>query len=132
MRRARVTCGSQPDVLHVRHLGAQVEHGPDEGVGHVEQSDERDLRAAEQADPTRPRLDREQRAEQRDRVLLVERPERRSGGHGDVGAVGGAAVVELGGQPGVVQRLPVPAYDVGAGVVRQQLERVHPGHGRRA
>ena len=67
-------------------------------------------------------------ARQLARPLLVVGGQRGCGDHRDVRAVGGAAVVQLGGQPGVVQRLPVTAYDVTAGVVRQQLDRVQAGH----
>ncbi len=45
-----------------------------------------------------------------------------------MGGVRGDGVVELGRQPGVAQGLPVTAYGVVPGGVRDQLERVQPRH----
>ena len=63
-----------------------------------------------------------------DGPLLVLRAERGCGHQRQVRAVGGAAVVELGGQAGVAQGLPVTAYGLVAGSVRQQLEGVQARH----
>ena len=78
--------------------------------------------------PPVPRLHRQQRRDELARPLLVVGAQRRCGDHRDVRAVGGAAVVQLGGEPRVAQGLPVTTYDVTAGVVRQQLDRVQAGH----
>ena len=117
-----------PQVLNVAHLRPKVQHGARQLVGHVEYPYYRDATTAEDRDSRRPDLHRQQPRHQLRGALLVVRAERRRGQRRDVRAVGGPAVVELRGQAGVVQRLPVTAYDVSAGVVVQHLERVHARH----
>src|SRR4051794_11903057 len=115
-------------VVLTLHSTAQVEDGAGQLLGYVEQPHEADLVTTEDGEAGGPDDHRQEREDTRGCAGFDGGVQLREREDGDVRTVRGGRVVELRGEPGVVQRLPVTPYDVIAGVVGHQLEYMEPRH----
>ena len=116
-----------PRVLAAGHEGAHVEHRPQGVVVDLDRPGEGDARPAEEQQPRQPHGEREERAQPSRGRLHHLVGQRGRGDDGDVDRVGRAPVVELRGQPGVVQRGPRAPHRGRPRLVGQELERVQRG-----